>query len=264
MSFLVFRVLVLLWNNAPPWLQNGLRLTGLPQWVVEGWMPFLDLPVPPTEQGVRRLIENLVQPGWACADVGANYGMMTEFMALKAGAQGKVTAFEAHPFNAGILSCRMRSKGLDSRVEVVIQAVSDGTARMLRLYSGRRHSPNEWNIVGHDIAGRKTRAVLEIPATSLDEHFQNAPLNLVKIDVEGAEPAVIAGARRVLRAQKPVLIVEFHSVDSWESRHEILQAGYTIYRLTGQQIKPGDPLEYHVCAWPPGVIPDPRWFAGGP
>jgi FkbM family methyltransferase len=263
MSFFLFRVLVLLWNNAPLGLQKALHLTGLPRWVVERWMPFRDLPVPPTEQGVRHLIESLVQPGWVCADVGANYGMMTEFMAVRAGPRGRVIAFEAHPFNAGILQRRMKAKDLHDRVEVVVQAVSDGSQKVLRLYPGRRHSPNEWNIVGHDITGRQTRAVLEIPATSLDAHFRDTALNLVKVDVEGAESAVIAGAGRVLHTQRPFLIIEFHSAESWQSRHQILEAGYTIYRLNGDSVKPDDPLEYHVCACPPGVIADRRWFAGG-
>ena len=78
MSFLIFRILVLLWNNSPRGLQKLLRLTGLPQFVVDVWMPFRDIPIPPTETDVKRIIENVVQPGWTCADVGANYGIMTE------------------------------------------------------------------------------------------------------------------------------------------------------------------------------------------
>ena len=46
---------------------------------------------------------------------------------------------------------------------------------------------------------------------NLDEYFTAGPaLNMVKIDVEGAESQVLAGMTRILREVRPVLFIEFH------------------------------------------------------
>lgn len=261
MGFFLFRVLVLLWNNSPSWLQKLLKATGLPQSVVDDWMPFRCLPIPPTEQGVRQLIESIVQPGWVCADVGANYGMMTEVMAVQAGTAGRTYAFEAHPFNAGILRRRMKALNLDQLVEIVNQAVSDGTETRLKLFPGRRHSPNEWNIVGHDVTGRSTKAAMEIPAVSLDRFFGDKPLHFVKIDVEGAEVKVLPGARELLRRQRPVLIIEFHSDDAWRARTELFGADYRLFGVSGKGIGAPDRGSHDVVLWPPCSKPKAHWLA---
>jgi FkbM family methyltransferase len=250
-KFLIFRILVLLWNNLPGPLRRVLTKAGFDRRLDSVAILYGDLPTPPTERPVKRLIERLVQPGWVCADVGANYGMMTEVMASKTGLAGHVIAFEAHPFNAGILRRRMSHNGIKN-VTVENQAVADGADKSFWLFAGRRKSPNEWNIVGHDISGKPTRAEIEIPAVALDDYFGNRPLHLVKIDVEGAEPKVLAGMQQVLRHQKPPIVVEFHSPAAWESRHHLLAAGYRIFTLDGRAIGPESALEYHVCALPPG------------
>ncbi|MFD8811290.1 FkbM family methyltransferase, partial [Streptomyces sp. NPDC059627] len=43
---------------------------------------------------------------------------------------------------------------------------------------------------------------------TLDEVFAETPLDLVKIDVEGHEMSVLRGARRVLRRDRPTLVME--------------------------------------------------------
>jgi FkbM family methyltransferase len=264
MQFTLFRLLLLGWNNAPDWVRAGVRGLGLTRLVHEVWMPYRNLLIPPSERPVRQLIENLTQPGWRCADVGANFGMMTEVMARCAGTAGQVMAFEAHPLNASILRRRMQAQGLDPIVRVENMAASDGSIDLLQLYAGRRRSPNEWNVMGKNVEGRTTPAVMEIPATSLDAYFGTRPLDLVKIDVEGAEVLVIAGMRQLLTHQKPVCLVEFHSAQAWESRRVFLEAGYGIYRLDGARVSEDAALEAHVLCWPPGSLPPDRLWSIAP
>ena len=94
-----------------------------------------------------------------------------------------------------------------------------------------------------------TRLVLEVPAVSLDAWYSaDERLDFVKIDVEGAEDLVLAGMRRLLREERPVLAVEFHDDEAWESRHELLDAGYALSRPDGSPIDPAGSRVYHVIA----------------
>jgi hypothetical protein len=50
---------------------------------------------------------------------------------------------------------------------------------------------------------------IRVPARALDSLLAGEKIDLVKIDVEGYEPAVFAGLRRLLREQRPVVFTEF-------------------------------------------------------
>lgn len=253
MSFFLFRIFVLAWNNMPEFGRRILLATHLPQLVASVWTPYRDLYIPPTEHPVQNLISKLVQPGDTCADIGANYGMMTDVMAAKVGSTGRVYAFEAHPFNAKILARRMKLKGFDQIVTVENKAVSDGKQKSVLLFAGRRSSPNEWNIVGHDVEGHSTKAAMEIPAIALDEYFTpQKRIHLLKVDVEGAEVNVLNGAQRLLADSKPAVIIEFHGVEAWQQRQALFPAGYTFYTLEGKEVGTDGSYQYHVCVLPPG------------
>src|SRR5579862_1448069 len=159
----------------------------------------------PYEPELTEAIEGIVEPGWTCADVGAHVGYVTETLARLVGRDGRVVAFEAHPTNAAQLRDHFRRAPI---VEIVNAAVSDGASERLALYAGRHDNSTEWNVLGHDVEGAPTRKVLDVPATSLDAWFtRGQPLRFVKIDVEGAEGLVLAGMRRLLREERPVVAV---------------------------------------------------------
>lgn len=202
----------------------------------------------PYEAEFTAAIARVVQQGWTCADVGAHVGNVTETLVRLVGKSGRVIAFEAHPANAEELRTRFARVGV---VEVVNAAVGDGSSDRLALYAGRHDHSTEWNVVGHDVDGVPTRLELEVEALSLDSWFSAGdPLDFVKIDVEGAEGLVLAGMRRVLRDQRPVLAVEFHDETGWAGRHELLDAGYELVGTDGSSIERDGPRVYHVIARP--------------
>lgn len=120
-----------------------------------------------------------------CVDVGANIGYLTLIMARYA---GKVYAFEPDPRSRAILRYNIRLNGYDN-VTVRPEAVSDccGFARFYQnvepLYSG---------LVPHN----GIDSVLQVETVTLDSIMEWA--SLVKIDVEGAEAAVLRGMKRLL------------------------------------------------------------------
>ncbi len=207
----------------------------------------------PYEPDVCSAIERIVQPGWICADVGAHVGAITQLLAKLVGSTGVVVAFEAHPENAQVLRETTRINGWESRVRVENLAVSDGSCDHLWLCPGRWRSSAEWNIVGHDVEGRKTEPELKVAATSLDAYFPpGSRLNFVKMDVEGAEALVLAGMKRLLRQTRPVVLIEFHDESGWAGRRELFAAGYHIYGMSGERLDltRGAQRAYHCLALP--------------
>jgi FkbM family methyltransferase len=203
------------------------------------------------EPELQAAIARLVQPGWTCADVGAHHGVFTRLLADLVGESGHVVAFEAHPANARRLRRSLRSR-LRNRVIVENLAVTDGAAERVALHPGRGRATTEWNIVGADVEGRPTPAELEVRATSLDAYFGGRPLEFVKVDVEGAEAAVLRGMTKLLRERKPILALEFHNEAGWAGRGELLDAGYRLETLTAEPIDPAPHAErvYQCLALP--------------
>lgn len=207
----------------------------------------------PYEMPVTAAIQRLVRPGWVCADIGANVGSISKILAKLVGPSGKVYAFEAHPANVETLIQNIQTYGYQDWVHVENIACSDGWTKTLKLYPGRECSSAEWNIVGHDVDGHTTAAEMEVRASSLDDYFTAGPrLRFVKIDVEGAGALVLAGMRRILRGDRPVVIMEFHDEAEWSGRKELLEAGYVLSQMDGTCVVDPSSAErmYHCLALP--------------
>ncbi|MCW5890272.1 MAG: FkbM family methyltransferase [bacterium] len=176
----------------------------LPSLVVRGYW----------EPGVTRALLRLVRPGQRIVEVGANVGWFSLLLASRVGPSGSVTAFEANPRMVELLRRTLAANGLAAGVRVVPLAVTDRPGRVtLHRLSRQQGSSSLYAFAPAELAGWDDEAVpLEIEATSLDAYFASdtPPPDLVKIDAEGAEPAVLAGAQRLLdRAPQVQLVVEF-------------------------------------------------------
>ncbi len=232
----------------PPSFKNQLKNAGAGR-AVQRWLNACT----PYEPEVCRAIERIVQPGWTCADVGANVGVITQLLARKVGPTGRVIAFEAHPDNARVLRENLSANGWGKAVTVENLAVSDGSCDRVWLFPGRESSSAEWNIVGHDVNGTRTEPEVEVRAVSLDEYFPpGSRLDLVKMDVEGAEAQVLSGMRRLLREARPVAVIEFHDEVGWAGRQELYAAAYDLYEMNGTRLDPLHDVQrvYHCLALP--------------
>ena len=144
--------------------------------------------------------------GTTAVDVGANVGVFTVTLGLAVGAGGRVVAFEPFAPNVRRLDENLRRNGLEN-VSVRPKAVGAEAGELaLRLGSDPGfHSTAE-------VAERRgSGEIVVVPATTLDEEWEadgRPPVSFVKIDTEGAEEAVVLGACDLLRAERPVLLVE--------------------------------------------------------
>jgi FkbM family methyltransferase len=136
-------------------------------------------------------------------DVGANVGELTLLFSRSVGAPGSVHAFEP------------TRRGFES-LESVCRATSLRNVRLNRLALAEEEGPVSLHVYDDDYLSWTTRAVRpledygidvkpptieEAPATTADLYCERngvAEIDLLKVDVEGAEFQVLAGAQRLL------------------------------------------------------------------
>jgi FkbM family methyltransferase len=158
------------------------------------------------EPEITALFRRLVTPGSTVFDVGANVG----YFSILAGELGAaVHAFEPNPRVRALLA---RSVGLGlSDIEVVPAACSDcsGTAPLFLSDSAN---------TGMSGLTVPTERRVEVDLITLDEYAgrTRARPDLLKVDVEGHEREVLAGAQSLLRTARPTVIAETSAVDTIE------------------------------------------------
>jgi len=151
------------------------------------------------EAGPVARLESVVAPGSTVIDVGANIGFFTLRFGRWVEPGGQVIAIEPERRNMATLRRRVRGAGLQHVVHCV-QAVAADRQGELRLAVNRAH-PGDHRIADD---GEPVRAV------TIDELIAGDPrrVTLVKVDVQGAEMLVIAGAQGVIERDRPAMFVE--------------------------------------------------------
>jgi FkbM family methyltransferase len=158
------------------------------------------------EADVASVLANLLTPGTTFFDVGANVGFYTIMAARRVGATGKVVAFEPVPENVASL-----------RTNVAMNRLSNVMVEQVAVSSSARQATL-------DVSDSLEAKLVETPATrwsilvttlSLDLFIRQSGLcpDLVKIDVEGHEAAVIEGMRTTLADARPIVLAEMHGTN---------------------------------------------------
>jgi len=211
-----------------------------------------------------RFIVRTLRKGDLAVDAGANIGYYALHFAELVGEGGCVEAFEPIPYLADALYASVVENGFASRINVDRAALDEhtGTACI-------RHAPRTANFGGAHLSplltSPKTFQVDETVITvRLDDVIGSRPCTLLKIDVEGAEPRVIRGARATLAASRPVILAELHddqlrivsdsTADDFIAQMSAL--GYRCSRLTPDGTR-GHVLYRYAERTPVNVVFDP-------
>lgn len=179
------------------------------------------------EKDKQELAARRVVPGSNIWDIGANVGFYTLGLSRLTGPQGHVYAFEPLGNNIAYLLHHVRRNAL-ANVTVVQSAVADEVS-MVGFTVGTHSS------MGHMMKGA---GQYQVPTISMDAYVARFPASapaLVKIDVEGAEAQVLAGAVATLAAHRPELWIALHSQTAQQDCAALLRkCGYRTTLLDGR------------------------------
>lgn len=149
------------------------------------------------------LCKESLQPGMTFVDVGAHVGLYTLQAARKVGPTGRVFAFEPDPGNFAYLKKNVEENGYKN-VTLVNKAVTDATG-ILKLYQSSFNTGDHRTYVVS-----KTRKSIDIETVSLDDFFRDLPgkVDVVKMDIEGAEEKALQGMQHILQTPALRLFIE--------------------------------------------------------
>lgn len=138
-------------------------------------------------------------------DAGANVGWHA-LHAARCNSIEAVVAFEPDPFNAWLLDRNLLENGIEN---VIVSCSALGAERgQARLYRYKASNRGRHSLAANHGYGSKIVPVVDLDSALGDLGLGDRRIAIFKIDVEGYEPAVIAGARVTL-ARTDAVIVEY-------------------------------------------------------
>lgn len=185
------------------------------------------LPILGHEMGIVNMALFAFPKDGVFVDVGAHVGLYSLELARKA---SQVIAIEAHEPTYQKLEANILLNDLGDKVSTLLAAVWNKETRL------DMSDPND------KVAGGSNRCVKpeeelkgQVYADKLDKllkRFDLARIDMIKIDVEGAEARVLKGARKTIMTHQPLLLIEVHDfIEGPDNRlrveHELEAVGYT-------------------------------------
>lgn len=161
------------------------------------------------EPWITQAIARELRPGLACLDIGANLGYFSVLMADAVGSSGRVLAVEPHPRLADLLNSTIDLNGFRRWTTVHQAAVTSEAGRQLELVvPGRYWGDATIRPDPEFMAHASDRESIRVESTTVDEltaEWQS--VDLVKIDVEGAEEWVWKGMSETLRRNPQITVI---------------------------------------------------------
>jgi FkbM family methyltransferase len=204
-------------------------------------------------------LRQFIRAGDVAIDIGAHTGDTTLAMALAAGPDGCVLAFEPNPYVFPVLH---RNAGLNAgRVNVIpiMLAATAAPGDVEFNYSdsgfcngGRHPGISRWR---HGHAFRLTVRGDRLPDFLAREYASLIPrIRFIKIDTEGYDYDVIVSCRDLIAAQKPFLRAEVFKLLPLPRRQQlydlVIELGYEIFVIESESNYRGRPLTRAALAAP--------------
>lgn len=201
------------------------------------WMP-LGL----YEQETSRWLAEHVKDGDLFLDIGANAGYFTLLGSKQVG-QGCTIAFEPVPANVATIARHLAANQLTNVVlEEMVVADEEGTVDFIIENNNANSHMSDLEIAHAEAAPQQ---VIRVQTTTLDHYLAERGLSVdvIKIDVEGAELRVLAGAQKTIRDRRPTVIVSTHSP-------QLREGCRAFFENEGYQVIPLANFTHELCCYP--------------
>jgi len=159
------------------------------------------------------LIEALVKPGQTFVDVGAHWGYFSLIASQRVGAAGRVISIEADPRLYRTLSRNVRANALAQIEPVHVAAAAEAGVLRMSGYSEQEENWGVSRLLGSAHRGDSPN-VFDVPTASIDALLDRrgiATVDVLKMDIEGAEALALRGMEAGLRAGRyRMMVIELH------------------------------------------------------
>lgn len=165
-------------------------------------------------------------------DVGTFIGLSSLVFARYVGSKGKVIAFEPNPYNRErIMKNYEKNKDLAKKITLYPYALSNKNGECNMLLSKVIEGPSSTSRIDDShakIHNEKLPDLFEeqvVETRKLDDFIKEVNIipDIIKVDIEGAEHLMLAGAINTLEKYHPILYIEIHSEFCAIKCYEILQ-----------------------------------------
>lgn len=159
------------------------------------------------EPHVTRVLTGLLSAGQTFVDVGANVGYFSLLAASRVGAAGRVIAFEPNPANCDLLRRSIAANEFEG--VIALHSVAVAESRQTIHFSTAGVDSNG-RVINPAEAAAEVVALPTVEAVALDEALDGVErVDVIKLDVEGAEARAWRGMQAVLARHRPTLLFEF-------------------------------------------------------
>jgi len=159
------------------------------------------------EPPVTRVFERYAVPGATVIDAGANWGYFSLIAAGRVGSGGSVISLEPDPRQIAALEANVALNGY-RHVRVIRAAAAAAPGRV--TLAGYRDDAGNRGVSRIGAAGGDAPS-FDVEAITIDDLTRGSTVDLIKIDVEGAEDLVLAGMRDGLAARRyRAILLELH------------------------------------------------------
>ncbi len=177
------------------------------------------------EPDIAQAITDHCKSGWVVYDIGAHHGYFSLLMSKIIGKGGYCFAFEPLPENYDCIEKTIQANSLTNITVEQLAVSNHSNQKELHTIPQESAKSRFVNNIAPGEAYKFSKTVI-VKTTSLDIYFKNCGItriDMIKIDVEGAESQVIAGAQSILNNFKPILIMEIHDCGKDDlARHPIV------------------------------------------
>lgn len=155
------------------------------------------------ETNVSGVFRRMLKPGMRVLDIGANVGFYSLLSASLIGEEGRVWALEPSPRNAAFLLASLQLNGFKN-VEL-IQAAASYKWEVLSFFADSTNGVTETRVASDPASLGQT--VQALPASAIVPAGER--MDIVKMDIEGAEGKALLGIFDLLKEHKPAVFAEF-------------------------------------------------------